>query len=394
MGRVPRQSVLWVLPLIVLAYVVYAGALEDSPSRLIDAQWLYVSGASWLAGDSPYNLAAFNRHWISLLGTQANGPASFTYPPTIAILTIPAGFLSWKLAQMYFVVVNMIALGALWWLSVAILGARGQNKTSNLMLSVAISASGLISAVPACIYIGQTGIIATLGAFGTLWAAREGRPWAMVIFVLLASIKPQLTGLVCLYALVLYGPKQFLPSLAVVVVGAVVFIFSQNSFLSDYQMSIQHHLAMSFNQDARYDHLGAAFGHSFFLALALCGAMLVLAIAIADRSRAMMTASRQCINTMPSLMCIVAITLACMPIHKYDWVFLVPTIIMLAYIRPVMMAIAFAAILAFLMRIDNWITLAGGYSALQFVAIVIFLFMAIGHWIYRLRAREQLSAFA
>lgn len=393
MGRIPRQAVLWVLPLIVLAYVVYAGALEDSPARLIDAQWLYVSGASWLAGDSPYNFAAFNRHWIALLGTQTNGPASFTYPPTIAILTIPAGFLSWKLAQMYFVVVNMIALGALWWVSVAILGDRGQSNSS-MLLPVAISASGLISAVPACIYIGQTGIIATLGVFGTLWAAREGRPWTMVIFVLLASIKPQLTGLVCLYALVFYGPKQFLPSMAVVVVGAVVFIFSQSNFLSDYQMSIQHHLAMSFNQDARYDHLGAAFGHSFFLALALCGAMLVLAIAIADRSRAMMTASHQCINTMPSLMCIVAITLACMPIHKYDWVILVPTIIMLAYIRPVMMAIAFAVILAFLMRIDNWIILAGGCFALQFVAIVIFLLLAIGHWIYRLRAREQLSAFA
>lgn len=382
MKVITRNTVLWVFPLITLAYLAYVVILRESPSRMVDAQWFYVSGKSWIAGDSPYDLAAFHRHWIAQFGTVGPGVA-FAFPPTTAILSVPAGLLSWKLAQLYFAVVNMTALCTLWWVSVALIGTEGR---SSMWLPLAIGASGLISSVPGCIYIGQVGILATLGAFGLLWAAREGRPWTMALFALLASIKPQLALLVCLYALVRYGPKHFLPSLALTigVSGAVVLRSSPSTFLSDYQLSVQRFWEFPFSQAEAYAHLGALSGRSFFLVFALCGAFLVLAIAMADRSRTIMSTTGQPTNTMPqSLMCVIAITLACMPLHKYDWVILVPAVIMLVRIRPVIVALGFAVVLVYLARINNWVALAGGFSSLQFIAISIFLLLAVGHWAYK-----------
>ncbi len=108
---------LWAYPAAAFAYLVISLTLGDQAALGHDTRWLYVSGVSWLSGDSPYDIFKFQGHWIERLGTLAYGPVSFVYPPTVALITVPLSSMSWRWAHVCLTAINIAALVGIWYLT-------------------------------------------------------------------------------------------------------------------------------------------------------------------------------------------------------------------------------------------------------------------------------------
>ena len=262
-------------------------------------------------------------------------------------------------------------------------------------MPLVIASTAAVSAVPATLLIGQTSILATLGAIGILWAAINRRVGFLVFFALLASIKPQISGLIAVYAIARFGYSRFgLAALGIVAVTAMMIaFFDPAAFVSDYRESLDLHLRRAFNQAEKYDHIGGALSQAavpkwmgtVLTVLAVIG---IWAVGVIDR-KADGPARR---FPHSSLLLVFAATIAFAPLHKYDWIVLLPLLGVVLAVRQMPYLACFLAIWMILARMANLQVLAQrhfgpeGSSYLLLAMLLALSFAAAMYWWANVRA--------
>lgn len=201
-----RGNILRIILSLIFAAVFYSGVIKSGGAKHIDAKWLFVAGKCWVQGVSPYNLDEFNRVWSQNL--EAPPHAAYFYPPTSAIFFAPLGFFAWPAAAKAYMAMNIAALAAialgLW--KIASVSSRWKNGAFwPILLGVGFSIS--ISGAPAVIFTGQTSLLAALGLVLLLAGVTLNHNILILLGVIAASIKPQLS-LLPILSLILFDSKH------------------------------------------------------------------------------------------------------------------------------------------------------------------------------------------
>jgi hypothetical protein len=286
-----------------------------------DFRWFYAAGKAWLQGVSPHVPDRFNEVWSAHFGAPL---APFANPPTAVVITVPVALLPWDSAFHLYDAINIASYALILLFLLGIVRHHDpQPPPWRTALALALAASS--SAVPGVIYAGQTSLVVAVGIAGMLYCTLKQRLWMAAAWMVLASIKPQLSLLPFIW-LCVWRPG-LLPRTAVII-GAVVaasFLLAWDpQFLGGILRSLEVYRTLPFNRLENssvglYRWFGA--GPVGWIA-PLCA---VLATAwIAHRARA---AAAPAALGIPMLL-----TALLMPIHPYDLtILMIPVCLLVAF---------------------------------------------------------------
>jgi hypothetical protein len=175
--------------------------------KQIDGRYLYIAGRVWLAGQSPYSFNTFLSFWKRDLKNSGDfylelkeGQGAFIYPPTIAIFSLPLALFSWKNAQILLDTFNVVAFLSILFFAISLVRRFLPPTLEPGKIWLGIGMSGFfMSAVPVTIYSGQTPLLATAGFLGAIYFYLCGNIVTAALFIVIASIKPQLSLLPLIY---------------------------------------------------------------------------------------------------------------------------------------------------------------------------------------------------
>ncbi|HUW84197.1 MAG TPA: glycosyltransferase family 87 protein [Phycisphaerae bacterium] len=326
-------------------YVVRAGLFAGGDYRAVDAYWHYAAGKCWLHGESPYHVDSFYARWREAFD---RGPVSpYVFPPTMAIVAVPMALLPWVGGQWLFDAANLLALLLVLYFSKRLIDRSGLVSPRSPGKWIWPGAACLISGVPACIFVGQVGLIAAAGLVGALYSWQRGRAWWCAAFVVVASAKPQVSLLLLVYMFVV-GRRRgvVLGGLAVAALAALVLAWAPGESLSsDVRQSIEGYRLIPFNRWERYDTLSRVLGRTPLESVAVYGAMGAAAVLVcligfrdglrirtgrvSDDDRAGFSADNPPV-LLPSIVLVLAATGLFMPLHVYDFGLYVPVMVSLA----------------------------------------------------------------
>lgn len=205
-SRVNSRPALWVLsslPLIACSiFVIHSLWFSNSHLRGADGHIFYVAGKVWLAGESPYDRDSMLKHFNqSAAENQTNNYASqglFISPPTLAPLSIFLGSFRWSTSLYLLELLNIFGFALIAYFCASIIRNFKDSPISPFSL-FCVGFSGFIGAIEATLILGQLAILALAGGFGVIYAWRKKRVWMGVLFILVASWKPQISFLLLLY---------------------------------------------------------------------------------------------------------------------------------------------------------------------------------------------------
>ncbi len=167
------QNFLGILFLIFgFSYVIWSSMLKENKMadvRHLDGRYIYVSGACWLSGQSPYNVDAFGSVWKKhMINEQIrkeflkDGGAVFAYPPTLGVISVPLAFFSWNMAKHVLDFMNVLFLLLIAFFSAMLIRDLPQTQFHFGKIGIGIGLSCLISAIPTTLFLGQTSLIALM----------------------------------------------------------------------------------------------------------------------------------------------------------------------------------------------------------------------------------------
>jgi hypothetical protein len=203
-----RSALAALLLLAVVGQAVWVGLFRDDAVRLLDARVLYAAGQCWRAGGSPYDGERFAEAWQRSFAEPFPTTFVFAYPPTAALVAVPMALLPWPAGGHGLDALSLAALvGCLAAIAAALRAALGARASwSRIALGLALAAAP--GAIPATLRLGQTGLLALLGALACLSAARAGPVALFGAGAVLASIKPQVSLLAVGLALAQAGGRR------------------------------------------------------------------------------------------------------------------------------------------------------------------------------------------
>jgi hypothetical protein len=303
-----------------LFLILYHGLLLERDSWLVDydARFWFLGGVSWWGGQSPYDHARFTDLWLQVFGELPRRPGGFVYPGTILPLSLGLGLFPWDVARWVMRTLNLAAwagcLAVLWDLMVR--PTTWQAASRSRMLWVAVA--GFSPAVGQAVYQGQIAVFVALGLL-TLWRGLEARStvWIVAGF-LLAMIKPQISLAPTIFLAVAYGDRKVWIGLAAtaLMTSAVLLWTTPAEFVSGLATSLAEHRKQEWNQPYFYD---SAFA---LLALTRLGGAAtsvgVLVGLVAGGVLGFMGRKVDAEARLRLLQIVVAVTLATMPVHRYD----------------------------------------------------------------------------
>lgn len=410
LGRRALVVSLWIIAALLAGKSLWSGVFHSGVSRHLDAQWIYVAGRCWSAGESPYRVATFRRVWEDVLTAEPVSPTAFVYPPATVGLALPLALFDWRIAKRLHDAVNVAALCVIWWAGIAFLRRANSAGTRAWCAPLVIALSATMSAIPGVLYIGQMGLIATAGVAWAACSIVKRRSLSTAIGCALAMLKPQLT---LLPILVVFLSGRWRDRLAIVTLwilctGVGVLLSSPANLVGDYRASMEQHASMEFNRPAAYDHLGG------FLAAAglinMEGAMYLLAIAavvgmhVFDAVRARTTdgnlgaeaARRDACSLALHLQIAVVLTVALFPLHAYDWVIVLPLFPLVLCLRGQVLRILWLLGLLLLGRAKtigqlSFVSMEREWmrSAPTLAALVVLLALAVATWTVAVRNRSS-----
>ena len=316
-----------------LCSVLYRADIAGRGALLydFDAQYWYVGGACWLAGQSPYDAAAFARMWTRTLGdhTKPSYDTAFVYPPTLLLLGVPMALLPWDSARLLLRIglYGCFIAGCL--LAMRMVLGRVAGGWRNHALWLLAGCCGLLVSVSQAVLQGQTSLIVMCGILLLVLGWQRQRSSLFILGLLVAAIKPQISLLVLLFALFGGAHRQVLVGVAVTaLVSALLLLGAPDTALAAHvRESIQIHMQQQvFNQYQHYDGLpGLLAAHLGGRPAFLGGIALGMAAAVA-------LGRLQRRHSMPDpflLQLVYALSVALMPLHRYDTVLYVPLLISL-----------------------------------------------------------------
>lgn len=286
-----------------------------------DARFWYTGGVCWWNGESPYDREILTRTWVSFFQEPPMDQATFVYPPTIAIISLPLALLPWACAAWVFRFTSLFAAVGICILAIRISDER---PTRQALLGPAAWYAGAcawLGAAHQAIFQGQLSLIVVFGCLAAWYGFQRRILWLFLLGFLIASIKPQISMIPLCYILFSGGTRWFLYGavLCTVISLGMLVAVPLPDLLAAYQGSMQNHLKYQyFNSWPWYCGvpalLGATpFGKQFMLlgvVLGLVGAAWVARLQKRAGDTLQIRLRHQ------QLVWIVA--MAAMPVHIYD----------------------------------------------------------------------------
>jgi len=329
----------WGFAVVSLALLLQTSLLSRSGAdfRFGDFRFVYNGGTAWLSGESPYNIARYQYYWLRDIETlpdrpyasqepQARKPEDLSgraimYPffPNSALLAVPLRAFGWAGAKILISVLNLACTFAL-----AILLATFLRLPLKGRLLV-LGGTCLASATSATIFSGQLSLICTAGTLICLWAANEDRPFLAGVGAALALLKPQLSVLLIVVAL-LRSPRRLRTAMwTILLVGVTnllpIILIRDMDFFSSFKASLALRSTHPFNHFHNMDGLYYALSRvlsngSVSLLSLLIGLVATYAVA-------------RTLSFPATVLAASVISSICLPLHVgYDLVIVLPILIL------------------------------------------------------------------
>lgn len=336
---------LWLAVLLAGAYTIKRGFAPEV--RHLDARSLYLGGACWSGGRSPYVADNLDQAWQARFGTARPSSMVFAYPPTIAALLVPIGLLPVKLGLAAIDVLNVLALLASLVLLVPALRRERAQPRSEPRFALAVLLALAVGAISGTLALGQSGFWVLAAILG-LWAlplSGASLPAAVLIFA--CSFKPSISLPFLAYSAVTRPRAVGLAALFGVPVVAALALTSGGSLLGEWMLALRTYAMQTDNGPlflASGQHLVALLlPHVPAPALALAAAALGAAVGWSAR------VSRSDRPSLDDLLLLSASVVAFSSIHGYDLVIAVPLAAAIPFVRPGM-RLWYLPLVALLMR--------------------------------------------
>lgn len=346
-----------------LSYVIWSSMLKEHQMAYVkhlDGRYIYVSGACWLSGQSPYNVNAFGNVWEKHMineqirkefTTDGDTIALFAYPPTLGIISIPLAFFSWEMAKHVLDLMNMLFLLLIAFFSAMLIRDLPQTQFHFGKIGIGIGLSCLIAAIPTTLFLGQTSLIALMGCLGMIYFSQRQKFLTASLFVVFASIKPHVSLLLVIYWLVREKNWRFfgwsallvsITSMSILWLGGIYHSFSEISNVIDGYRSIEFNTPS--NMSGFYTILGSmGFDHRVTSILPIIGLTIVVALALLFR-RTEIRQHKRSKNSETEIgamnhqnlwlmVLVFSLTALFMPIHGYDYTIFFLAIMLLVTVR-------------------------------------------------------------
>ncbi len=267
-SKLAKNSILLMFFLLLsAAYLVNASSIKGvgvHPWDYDTRSW-YTAGTCWLNGDSPYDKALFAQTWDALFEVKLRDQATFVYPPTMAIISVPLALMPWSLAPWVYRAVGMLAILGVAGLTWLLMAPRSREENSFVTLGWYIVLCGSLRPVVQVLVQGQCASIVVFGCL-LAWYGWQKRllGWFLVGF-LLASIKPQISLLPLGYILCAGGFRWFAAGVFLSAVFSIVMLtlVPISNLFGYYQESLEGHLQhQEFNQWQNYCGAPALLGNT------------------------------------------------------------------------------------------------------------------------------------
>lgn len=321
---VPRQPVLLAMFLVVsFVFFIYMGNIKNYQGYAwdYDTRCWYTAGVCWWSGASPYDPDHYTAVWTDLFEEPPRNKATFVYPPTMALISLPLALLPWPLAAWVFRCVSLLSAVGIgffsWKLMASPDGHRPHREPSGWYWGLC----AYLASVTQCLTQGQCSLIVVCGCLAAWYGFRTRRRVLFLAGFLVACIKPQVSLLPLVFILASGGVAWFAGGALVVMgfVALVLVIFPATHVIEEYDVALEHHLRyQEFNRWSRYCGVPALLGFTTAgKQAAISGVLLGLAgVAwIGTRARRMPDTIR---NYLRHGQLVWVVAFAAMPIHIYD----------------------------------------------------------------------------
>lgn len=304
-------------------YFVYMGNVKNYQGFVwdYDTRCWYTAGICWWNGDSPYDPARYTEVWTDLFGEPPRNKATFVYPPTMALISLPLALLPWSLAAWAFRLASLLAVFGIGYFSWKLMetpdGERPYQQPSGWYWGLC----AYLASVTQCLTQGQCALIVVCGCLAA-WYGFRTRRWPLFLAgFLVACIKPQISLLPLVFILASGGVAWFLAgaSLTVGFMALILVAFPETRIFQEYDTALENHMTyQEFNRWSRYCGVPALLGFTpFGKAAAIAGVALGLAgVAwLGARARRLPDTIH---NDLRHGQLVWVAAFAAMPIHIYD----------------------------------------------------------------------------
>jgi hypothetical protein len=322
------------LGLVALSLLYALIPLVDAVRPWNDFAFVAAAGRTWLKGLSPYDFERWNAEWVAIRprDTHVAQRMPFMYPPHWGPIAVLFGALPWPVASRLWDVTSVLAFGGIVALSISLLGLGFREAVQRPIVWVMVAFAAFDPALHYTLWQSQLTVPPTLGIVGAFWAHSRRRPGWLVLFALLATLKPQL-GFLPLFYLLLNGAH-----LELLIAGAIAVLVGVVSMLpsglgrvaSDVAHCYQLHMQVEFNSPTQFFNLPSLVAqnapHAFMASGPIVASILVLGASYLRRARPAWAHGRLHEPFAP-LALVAAIAAAFMPLHGYDLVILAPLLV-------------------------------------------------------------------
>jgi hypothetical protein len=260
------------------------------------------------------------------------------YPPHWIVLAVPLALLPWRIAERCWDTINVLALAGVYFVSLRLL-LRERSSALTPWVCGLIAISFFNGAVRWCLWECQLTAVSLLGVAGAFWAWQERRPNWLVVFVFLATLKPQVSLLPLMFLLFNGGHVGVLRGVAVAFAVSLAALVATNSTLFFTQLlhSYHLHMAIEYNDPSNFLSISALFaGFDPDAKLAFISPLLgITIIYVLSRLRPTTSdlAGRQTGQLWP-LALTLALNAAFVPMHGYDLIVYIPLVLLAYEIQP------------------------------------------------------------
>ena len=300
-------------------------------NRRLDSRTLIVAGECWTSGRSPYVHEAFATTWRETYGSEPLSAFVFAYPPTLALVAISISLAGVEGGLALFDALNVLALFASFACCIGLMRRWNPNPLRDPRAALGLLFAAAVGAISSTLVLGQTGLLALLALLGAFTLPKERFGALRVACVVLATIKPTLTLPALCFLLVTETALIALAAAVALALCTPVLLASGGpEVLGQWLDALRAYGAVQSNSPL---HLGSAH-HLLFRFLpavptaVLTVAAVVAALLIGARARAARSQS-----SVSDLLPLLAISAACLPLHDYDMVCMVPLAAMIPFAR-------------------------------------------------------------
>jgi len=305
-------------------------------TRRLDARAIVLGGNCWAHGLSPYVPDEYSRAWQTAYHSPRPDEFVFAYPPTLAILVVPLNSFGLDIGLDLFDALNVTALGAvlfacLWLMRDVHAGPWHQPRFA---LSVGLAAA--VGALSGTLLVGQTGLLPLAAILGLWILPRERWRALRVACVVIATMKPSLTLIVLCFLAVTDPVLIALSAVTVCVLCVPVAMVSGGfSMPGDWLRALRSYAATPANAPqelASGQYLFARLWPAGLAAIltavgALGGVLLGIRDRVGRKQDAVPAANVE------SLLSLLALSAACLPLHSYDMILIAPLAAVVPFVR-------------------------------------------------------------